>query len=110
MLAPPNADKCKGLHYLKMNLLGHGTGPVFAAIGVGNRDLHEAVGAFGRSPVSSRTRDQGEEPQSPGHESRQGLVLSPRRTAGVVTLSLTTQHHNAFDRSDCLHGCAASRP
>jgi hypothetical protein len=28
----------------------------------------------------------------------------------AVNLSLTAQHHNAFDRSDCLHGRAVSPP
>jgi len=29
---------------------------------------------------------------------------------GAINSSLTAQHHNAFDRSDCLHGPAVSPP
>ena len=31
-------------------------------------------------------------------------------THPAVNFSLTTQHHKAFDRSDCLHGRAVSLP
>ena len=54
---------------------------------------------------------EGQEPQSSGHGSSDGLVLTRIIAPQTdVNSSLTTYHRNAFDRSDCLHGLAVSPP
>jgi len=41
---------------------------------------------------------------------RQLLALKQHYAGKLRNPSLTTQHHNAFDRSDCLHGRAVWLP